>query len=448
MMPLIFAQIHLLLRYDPKTTWLLRASLIPFVMLLSLRSAYAYYYMVDGEGQLDGRCQSVNVTLGCAAIVAIIRSLEFGLATQRPRLKTREVANNGNRTSTNNGREKDDSTLVASTDPLPTFFPGTNCPLELDLLLNVRALGWQHGIKDDAPALPALVFDSRQRWDWILKRAVLIPFYYLVYDVVLVLNQEPRFNPNADSKVGGSIWIHREGSFGVAGPYLNCLAFGTSFVCIQYMLHTMLASISVALFHDLPSRWNPPIMRYPWLSTSVAHFWSRRWHQTLRVTFMTVGYWPVRAALLGVAGRRIANIAGICGVFLVSGIIHDLGSAAITPGFGITKVTLFFAIQPVAMFGEQMFERCTRRKVHGFWGWLWAVAWILGTAPLLIEVGFYRRRSEKNENFTDQMNANLYFSSEQAYSMGGMMASIQYEGITRRPVRFLLDCWDQSINGV
>ncbi|KAJ9478749.1 MBOAT_2 domain-containing protein [Pseudozyma hubeiensis] len=420
MMPLILVQIHLLIRYDPKTTWLLRASLIPFVTLLSLRSAYAYYHMVDGEGQLDGRSQATNSTIACGAIAAIIRSLEFGLAMQRPRLKTRRVELNGHGTGNSNGREKSNNTHVESPDPLPTFFPGTYCPLELDLLSNIRALGWEHGIKDDAPALPAPTYTSRQRWDWILKRAAAIPLYYLVYDVFVVLNQEPRFNPNADSRIGGSIWASTESSFGVAGPYLNCIAFGASFVCTQYMMHTMLASIFVGVFHDLPSRWDPPLVRYPWLSTSVADFWSRRWHQTLRVTFMTVGYWPVRAALIGVAGRRIAIMAAICGVFLVSGVFHDLATSATIPGFGITKITLFFAIQPIAMFGENMFEQWTGRKVQGFWGWLWAATWILGAAPILIE----------------------------AFSMSGMLASMQPGGITRRPVRFLLDCWDRSFNGV
>lgn len=376
--PLILLQIHMLLRYNPKATWLLRASLIPFVTLVSLRSAYAYYYMVDGQGQLDGRGQTINVTLGCAAISIIIRSLEFGLARQRPRLKIHK----SNPYDAVNGRKH----AHRSPDPMPIFFPGTLWPLELDLLVNVRASGWEHGIKDGVPALPVPTYTRRQRRDWILKALAPIPLYFVLYDVVFCLIEDPRFNIHADSRVGGSIWDSSKGSFGKAGPYLVCVAFGSSFVCIQYMMHAILACIFVGLLDDLPSRWDPPIVSLPWLSTSVTEFWSQRWHQILRVTFMTVGFWPIRDALRPVAGRRIANMMAICGTFLVSGLLHELGRAAMTPGFGLTNVTLFFTSQPVAIFGEQLFEYCTRRRVRGFWGWLWTASWILGTAPLLLEV--------------------------------------------------------------
>lgn len=207
--------------------------------------------------------------------------------------------------------------------------------------------------------------------------------------------EEKRFYVHAGKSAGGSIWDCSKGSFGVAGPYLICIAFASIFVGLQWMVHATMASLSVGLFHDLPSRWSPPIFRMPWMATSVADFWGKRWHQMLRVTFMTVGYWPVHRMLLPLAGRRIANIAGICGTFLISGMIHELGRVAMESRFALTNVTLFFAIQPAAIFGEQLFEYCTGRRVRGFWGWLWSMSWILGTAPLLIEVSFELRPVRK-----------------------------------------------------
>ena len=384
-MPFVILQIHLLLRYDPKTTLPLRASLIPPIALLSLRSAFAYYYRVVGEGQLDGRGQHINITLGCGAIATIFWSLSWGLALRRPQLKVRQIQANG---LAGNSDKHVALQRTSAAPNLPICFPGTNMPLELDLLINIRGLGWEHGLKDGAPALPVPTYTFRERWLWIFERMKPFPFYLVLYDAVFVLIEDRRFNVHAQTASGGSLWACRQGSFGAAGPYLICIAYCSSFVCVQYMMHTAMACLSIALLNDLPSRWGPPAVRVPWLSTSVSEFWSKRWHQFLRITFMMVGYWPVQAALRPVAGRRVANIAAITGTFLASGLLHDMGRVTLAPepGFAVTQVTLFFALQPFAIFAEQFWEYCTGRRVRGFWGWLWTASWLLATAPLLLEV--------------------------------------------------------------
>lgn len=381
-MPLIALQIHLLIRYKPASTWLFRASLIPFVCLLALRTAYAFYYRVDGEGQLDGRGQHVNITLGCGAICMVVWSLGWGLAWRRPQLKVAKGETNGSEKSI----DKD-----ANSSPMPIFFPGTYVPLELDLLLNIRGVGWEHGVKDGAPALPVRDYTSRERRAWILSCLAPLPFYFLLYDAIFVLIEDTRFNMHARTRYGGSLWDCSQGLFGAASPWLICIAYASSFVCVQYMLHAVFACIAIGLFGDRPSRWDPPAVRWPWVSTSVGEFWSKRWHQYLRFTFMTAGYWPVRNALRPIAGRKVANIAAIFGAFLASGIVHDLGRVALSPvpGFAITEVTLFFAVQPVAIFGEQIWEYYTGRKVRGFWGWLWTVTFVLSTSPLLLQVSAF-----------------------------------------------------------
>ncbi|CDW97353.1 hypothetical protein [Sporisorium scitamineum] len=309
----------------------------------------------------------------------------------------------------------------ARSTEMPLYFPGTRWPLELDLLLNLRALGWEHGIKDGAPALPVPTYTSSERRQWIWNRIKTVPLYFVLYDAFCVLLNDKRFNVHAGNRVGGSLWDCAKGSFGVAGPYLICIAFASIFVSLQSMVHPMAASLSIALFGDLPSRWSPRITRSPFLSTSTAEFWSKRWHQMLRVTFMTVGYWPVRDLLQPIAGRRFANMAAICGTFLVSGIIHELGRVAMVPGLAFTDVTLFFVMQPAAIFAEQFFEHCTGRRVRGFFGWLWSVVWILGTAPLLM----------------------------QGYNVGGYTAAKnKYLGFTQRPITLMLDWWDRTSNGL
>ncbi|EST05841.1 hypothetical protein PSEUBRA_004877 [Kalmanozyma brasiliensis GHG001] len=413
-LPLTLLQIHLLIRYDPKSTWLLRATLVPIISLLALRSAFAFYSQVDGLSQLDGKAQQVNMTLGCYAAAMIARALQFGLARRRPQLKVAKTKSNG--ADHVNGKEADPIDM-------PIFFPGTRWPLEIDLLLNVRGVGWEHGVKEAPPALPVQTNTSSERWTWICERMAPIPLYYLVHDVIVVLIADPRFNVHAGGTSGGSLWDCSRGSFGFAGPYLVCLAFAFSFACNLHMMHTALSCLSVAILGDPLSRWEPRITDKPWLSSSVGEFWAERWHQYLRITFLTVGYWPVRDALRPIAGRRIASMAGICGAFLASGILHELGRAAMMPSQGsfLTPVTLFFAIQPVALFAERWFETCTSRKVRGIWGWAWTMTWMLATAPLLCE----------------------------AMSQGGMLvAKNQTLNLTHRPVTWMLDWWDRLFNAV
>lgn len=411
-LPLILLQIHLLMRYDPRSTWLLRVSLVPIISLLAMRSAFAFYFREDGTGQLDGRAQQSNITVGCYAAAIIARAFEFGLARRRPQLKILKTGSNG----VDNGAKKD-----ATSRSMPKFFPGTRWPLEIDLLLNARGIGWEHGLKEGPAALPMPSFTPRQRWNWLRKRMAPIPLYFLLYDAALVLVSDPRFNVHAGGSMGGSLWDCSQGSFGFAGPYMVCVAYALSFVGGMHVMHSTLACLSVALLHDLPSRWEPPITNKPWLSSSVAEFWSKRWHQYLRNTFMTVGYWPLRDALTPIAGRRIASMASICGAFIASGILHEFGRAAMMPSEGgfLTRVTLCFAIQPLALFAERLFEHCTGRRVGGWWGWVWTMSWMLATAPLLLEP---------------------------MSQVGVLAAKNQTLDLTRRPVTAMLDWWDRTFN--
>ncbi|CCF51785.1 hypothetical protein NDA11_005650 [Ustilago hordei] len=446
-MPFILLQIHLLIRYDPKTTLLLRASLIPIVVLLSLRSTFAYYYKLTGQGQLDGRGQHVNITLGCGAFCIIIWSLGWGLTLQPPRLKVAPSTTNGTKNRLHN-RQLSKGKAKAESD-LPTFFPGTKMPVELDLLLNLRGIGWEYGIKQGAPALPVPQVTIQQRLSWIVRHLAEVPVYYLLYDAILILVEDQRFNPHAHTRYGGSIWDCRKGSFGAAGPYLICAAYASSFICVQAMMHAVLGAISIGFLNDLPSRWDPQAVQVPWLSTSVHQLWGKRWHQYLRVTFMTLGFWPVRDTLKPIAGRRVANIAGIWGTFLASSFVHEFGrvNLAPKPGFCVTHVSLFFAIQPIAIFAEQGWEKVTGRKVRGLLGWLWTMTWMLSTSPLLMEVS--AAITTQTILLKDTHTDSFPLISFQMMNRDGMLASKNMTlAVTKRPVTLMLDWWDNVVRGL
>ncbi|GAC72440.1 hypothetical protein PANT_7c00102 [Moesziomyces antarcticus T-34] len=353
---IIGIQIHLLLRYNPSTTLPLRASLIPVATIFALKGAYAHYYTDTGADQLNGRGQHVNIAIGCGAMCMIIWTFRWGLVGQRPRLKVAQKPAESNAKSAGVPDRK-----TSAVEELPLYFPAWHQPVPF--------------------------FTLRQRWRWVLRTLAPVPLYYLVYDAIFTLIGDDRFNVHAGSATGGSIWACRQGFFGAAGPYLMCAAYGITFTCSMYLQHAAVASIAVGLFGDPPLRWDPPAFRQPWLSTSVHQFWSKRWHQYLRFSFLAAGFWPVQPLVQGMLGRRAAYAVGTFGAFLASAAVHHFGSAAVTPGhnLGNLEVAMFFIIQPLAIFGEQLWQHCTGYRVRGFFGWLWTMTWMLATAPLLFD---------------------------------------------------------------
>ncbi|KAI3492160.1 hypothetical protein L1887_43449 [Cichorium endivia] len=435
---IIGIQIHLLLRYNPSTTLPLRASLIPVATIFALKGAYAHYYTDTGADQLNGRGQHVNIAIGCGAMCMIIWTFRWGLVGQRPRLKVAQKPAESNAKSAGVPDRK-----TSAVEELPLYFPGTRWPLELDLLFGIRGIGWERGIKDGVPAFPVPFFTLRQRWRWVLRTLAPVPLYYLVYDAIFTLIGDERFNVHAGSATGGSIWACRQGFFGAAGPYLMCAAYGITFTCSMYLQHAIVASIAVGLFGDLPLRWDPPAFRQPWLSTSVHQFWSKRWHQYLRFSFLAAGFWPVQPLVQGMLGRRAAYAVGTFGAFLASAAVHHFGSAAVTPGHNLRnlEVAMFFIIQPLAIFGEQLWQHCTGHRVRGFFGWLWTMTWMLATAPLLFDVSPFGSWSQRST--CPAVLTRLDRVRPQTLTRAGMLSapSISF-GLTQHYLPRALDWWD------
>jgi predicted DCC family thiol-disulfide oxidoreductase YuxK len=109
----------------------------------------------------------------------------------------------------------------------------------------------------------------------------------------------------------------------------------------------------------------PPLMNRPARSTSVAEFWGRRWNLAFHELVKVFVFEPLR--------RRFGRSAARCGVFLASGIIHELViSVPARGGYGLP--TAYFAIQAVALFIER--SKVGRRLglTKGWRGWLFTFA--------------------------------------------------------------------------
>ncbi|CAE6488234.1 unnamed protein product [Rhizoctonia solani] len=169
----------------------------------------------------------------------------------------------------------------------------------------------------------------------------------------------------------------------------------------------------LAPFYPEPAKSWPPLFGNPLHASSVHNFWSYQWHSVLRYGFCSTG---------GKLGWEIGGSVGaILGVFLVSGLLHDLGLWCMGQGMEFKRVTMYFVLQGVIVLLEKTFEvdiwvetiplgssqrytlgasitgfpkqtkisRKTSLVDHGL-GQLWTVFWIVVPATLMVDAAAQR----------------------------------------------------------
>jgi len=137
-------------------------------------------------------------------------------------------------------------------------------------------------------------------------------------------------------------------------------------VNLMYHISTL---IGVGIFSQSPRIWPPFFYPYALFTSSSLHqFWGLKWHQGLRRVLYVSGGCPGEwiAIRLGLP-RRFMTVLGI---YIASGLLHEL--PFYLTGYGLNgKVTLFYIAHAVFMEIECQWERLTKRRVGGFWGYLW-----------------------------------------------------------------------------
>ncbi|KAF8841623.1 hypothetical protein BDN67DRAFT_949207 [Paxillus ammoniavirescens] len=242
-----------------------------------------------------------------------------------------------------------------------------------DLLLNVRGVGWNwsRGLTFPQPA-----FDTRSRTAFVLLSAVRFAVYALACSACLQAIR--MFSPDFNSSAGGSIY---DPSLPPILQVLRCLTISALTICMLHFgiewVYQLQAVIFVTLFQQRPSQW-PPLFDSPWLSTSLGDLWGRRWHQMLRHMLLTLGGRPF--------GYLFGRMGGIIGVFLLSGIFHDLEFRSLGRGGNSLFLTGFFVINGVGVVLERIWKRVCGRRVGGIWGWIWTFSWMaLWGVPMVDE---------------------------------------------------------------
>jgi alginate O-acetyltransferase complex protein AlgI len=122
-----------------------------------------------------------------------------------------------------------------------------------------------------------------------------------------------------------------------------------------------------------------PVMQSPVFSRSLAEFWSKRWNTAFNVLAHDLAFRPL--------ARKFGITCATFGVFLISGILHDLViSLPARAGFGLP--TAYFLFQGIAVLAERSTIGRGLGLGKGLRGWLFALICAAGPAFWLFHPAF------------------------------------------------------------
>ena len=215
----------------------------------------------------------------------------------------------------------------------------------------MRGIGWDFGRDVYVPPRTT----STKRKQFLFDTALNFLAHFLAVDLCDSLL---KLVPGVGSPEGGSMFLPH------LPPHLR-YALSTSIHVTGGLMvifgieagNDFVSLLAVGILGDSPEAWYP-LYDSPWRATSLHDFWGRRWHQILRHMFLSFGGYP---------GMWLGGKAGlVLGTFFASGMFHALGLQMSDP-----RVVLFFLLQGVGVLLEDVYRRCTGRRVDGPAGWCW-----------------------------------------------------------------------------
>jgi hypothetical protein len=142
------------------------------------------------------------------------------------------------------------------------------------------------------------------------------------------------------------------------------------------MAYDVFTLVGILIFQQRPEQW-PPLFNSPWLATSITAYWSSRWHQLFRGSFIGIGAKPL--------SFFVGRVGGVMGAFLVSAVMHDWGLWPMGRGTEFWSVGGFFLMMGVGCVLEALFKKATGLKVGGWAGWFWTMSWVVGWANIYMD---------------------------------------------------------------
>lgn len=247
-----------------------------------------------------------------------------------------------------------------------------------DLAFNIRGIGWSWSQGLCVPEETRDVTSTRSfllsTFQWFLQSFVGFDFCH--YGVQW-------FSPETiGSPEGGTIYdpgLHPLTRY-TRSTFITLLGGLTIYLAIDTMYNFM-TLLGVIVFRQSPTQW-PPVSNRPYWATSLNQFWTVRWHQAFRHIFIECGGKP----LTYLAGK----VGGVIGVFLISGLLHDIGCWGMGRGTDFKRISGFFIMNAVGMVIERVYKSITGKRVEGLLGWIWTVTWILGWGGMLVDAWMIR----------------------------------------------------------
>jgi len=174
----------------------------------------------------------------------------------------------------------------------------------------------------------------------------------------------------------GLIWLGAR----LAWPAYPACAAWIAMMGLVFLLH-------LGAFHMVSLCWRAagvraaPIMRWPIAATSLGRFWGGRWNRAFSDLMQPHFFAPW--------ARRFGARNAMLGVFLVSGLLHEL-VISLPAGGGYGWPTAYFAVQAAGFCLERgrLGERLGLGR--GFRGWLFTMLVVAGPLPWLFHPVFIR----------------------------------------------------------
>ena len=162
---------------------------------------------------------------------------------------------------------------------------------------------------------------------------------------------------------------------------LSTISIGLAIHFATSGVYQLMTVFSMVLLGQSPEQW-PPLSTHPWLSESLGDFWGKRWHQLFRDVFVRFGYTPFSIVGSRVGGEDMGKAFGTLGAFIVSGILHQIGTWGMGNGTEFLPDFVFFFMQGVGVIFERAFLRQYR---GGLVSRVWTLFWVVGWGNMLID---------------------------------------------------------------
>ncbi|TFK28057.1 hypothetical protein FA15DRAFT_665836 [Coprinopsis marcescibilis] len=344
-------------------TYLARLLLLPVIVTLILVAAYRFTWVQPELNVYNwGQC--------LFAATAIAKALEYGLNPEgmlkvgesRPGVVKGKAKSPGAGHSTSNG----------DASHKPEAHNGIYDALELAYTL--RGLKWKFGQGMYIPPFERPL----ERSAFLRATFVSLAKNFILLDL---LDSLVKLFPGVGTPVGGSMFYSDLSPIAryTVATVIHILT-GAAILSGFHMVYDLITFVAVTLFGSSPRSW-PPVMDNPWISQSMHEFWSKRWHQVLRQTFLVFGGYP---------GKWIAGKVGmVFGAFIASGLFHECAMYSMGRGYD-HSATLFFGSQGLVLLLERIWKKVTGRPVGGWPGRLW-VYFIMFVAAQPMTNAWHRR---------------------------------------------------------